>query len=202
MGETGSFELLADETGFCHLMRSPEHNVLTPWESLTFVDILQFEDPAAFWAWMTRDPEWILHKPLHLDPLMAGLIGPFATSFKQKTELNQMQHISLMHWEGAVRRADPGFESRQFCGICRAEVKYFPRYPKYLCQTCEARIADAAGRPLVYTNTAALGYGCQGYYTDIEPHQPYGKSVCYVDGIACEAQEARFGGIVIQKMDH
>lgn len=54
-------------------------------------------------------------------------------------------------------------------------------------------------------NTALLGTGAAGYYTDASNAQlenvgsvGWPVLVVYVDGIRCLAQEARFGGIVIQ----
>ncbi len=201
-GASGLFELIGEVSGPCRLMRLQGDKGELPGASGKFIELLQFDDVAAFWAWLSRDTDWYEMKAQQLHPLMAGLIGQFLPHFKRQNELSQMQHISLMHWENAIRQADPGFEPLQFCGICHADVAYFPRYPKYLCKACEARISDAKGRLVEYSNTAAMGYGCQGYYRDTDPPERYDSDVCYVDGVACKAQEARFGGIVIQKTDN
>ena len=85
---------------------------------------------------------------------------------------------------------------KQFCPICHIEVQPFPRYPNYVCKACYAKAADKDGRPLEFSNIDFWG-GYQAIYADNQ--DIYDDHVCYIDGIKCWADEARFGGIVIEK---
>ena len=83
----------------------------------------------------------------------------------------------------------------QTCPICGIQVRPNVRYPRYLCGSCAARVTDAAGRSLSLSNIGFEG-GYRAVFTDTD--ELYGKHECYVDGIRCYADEARFGGIVVQ----
>lgn len=60
------------------------------------------------------------------------------------------------------------------------------------------------GRFLRYTGAASSGVtligGFYGYYANTGLQEIYPSSTCYVDGITCEAKNARFGGIVIEAL--
>lgn len=84
----------------------------------------------------------------------------------------------------------------QNCPICGNEVSYSERYPKYVCRSCQERLADSSGRLVYYVNTHIMGYGCKGYYRDSNL-EPYDSNICYVDGVKCIAKEAHLGGIVV-----
>lgn len=83
----------------------------------------------------------------------------------------------------------------QVCPICGTKVRPYERYPRYLCSACAGRAVCEKGRPLSFSNTDLSG-GFEACYADTgEPREGH---ACYVDGVACRADEARFGGIVIQ----
>ncbi len=86
----------------------------------------------------------------------------------------------------------------QTCPICGIEVRANPRYPRYLCRDCAARAVAPDGRALRFCN-ADIGGGYLAFYADSE--EPYPSHACVVDGIAYRADEARFGGIVIERVD-
>jgi hypothetical protein len=87
----------------------------------------------------------------------------------------------------------------QFCPICRAEVNQNPRYPDYLCRDCAQRTTDESGRAVRFQNASPdspnLIEDLTGTYAD---GSPYMSQTCFVDGAACYAKEARFGGIVVR----
>lgn len=69
------------------------------------------------------------------------------------------------------------------------------RYPRYVCGTCYLRAVDEDGRSLSFSNVSLSG-GFAALYRDT--HEERDSHICYVDGVKCCAEEARFGGIVIQ----
>ena len=85
------------------------------------------------------------------------------------------------------------------CSICGATMKTLPRYPRRVCGTCAAKASDESGRALQFFNTS-LGGGFIAYYADSNQTETYPSHHCFIDGIRCYADEARFGGIVVEPL--
>lgn len=84
----------------------------------------------------------------------------------------------------------------QRCPICDAQVDEYPRYPRYVCHDCTTEpVLAPDGRAVAFGNVDISG-GCEGRYLD--SGEPYEGHECYVRGSKCWADEARFGGTVIQ----
>jgi hypothetical protein len=83
------------------------------------------------------------------------------------------------------------------CPICSQPVRVVERYPDYVCNACALRASSVDGRSLRFTNASSSG-GFIATYADTG--EPYASGLCWIDGVACKAQEARFGGIVIQPL--
>ena len=81
------------------------------------------------------------------------------------------------------------------CPICSKSLTLYERYPKYVCPECAEKTCDAGGRRVAFQNLDFAG-GCGGFYPDTK--EKYPSQDCYIDGIPCYADEARFGGIVVQ----
>ena len=88
-----------------------------------------------------------------------------------------------------------GIEQKQICPICKKEVKSIPRYPRYVCRKCAANPVDKVGRSLAFSNVSITG-GFKARY--VETNRKRDSHICYISGVKCYADEARFGGIVIQ----
>jgi hypothetical protein len=83
----------------------------------------------------------------------------------------------------------------QACPICGAAVSANPRYPKYLCADCVQRASDENGKRLSFSQSSRDGRYAARYLVSGEP---YSSHECFVDERKCWADEARFGGIVVQ----
>lgn len=84
--------------------------------------------------------------------------------------------------------------SPQFCPLCGISVPAMPRYPQYVCTTCvQSGTLSMSGEPISFTNKSLFG-GFQSVVNGKvgEIHE------CTINGVRCWADEARFGGIVIQ----
>ncbi|CAF1251465.1 unnamed protein product [Didymodactylos carnosus] len=101
--------------------------------------------------------------------------------------------------------------SSQPCPTCDRQVAKYQLYPRHICDRCVYRARDKPnGRPVEFYNMDSMGYGCHGYYSNTDQKEVYDSTICYIKGnkkgqeekdktwIRCQAQEARFGGIVIQ----
>lgn len=74
------------------------------------------------------------------------------------------------------------------------------RYPLSVCGTCcsKENIKDASGNPMWFTNTHIFGMGFASLHTIDGVVVQKEEHICFVKGVKCYAEEARFGGIVIQ----
>ena len=88
-------------------------------------------------------------------------------------------------------------KDRQFCPICAAEIKVVLRYPNYVCRSCASKASSADGRRLNFYNESLSG-GFLAFFADT--NEPYDSHVCFIEGVQCRADQAHFGGIVIEKM--
>jgi hypothetical protein len=84
------------------------------------------------------------------------------------------------------------------CPICHIALKSIDRYPRYVCRACAAKAVSPDGR-LVKFSEEGVGGGLAAEYADT--HETYNSDACFIDGIKCHADVARFGGIVIQTID-
>ena len=79
--------------------------------------------------------------------------------------------------------------------------------PRKPCHATRAECATPArrrpptnrGRALQFFNTS-IGGGFIAYYADSHQTETHPGHLCFIDGIRCYADEARFGGIVIQTL--
>jgi len=84
------------------------------------------------------------------------------------------------------------------CPICSEPQDLNERYPKYVCNTCREKPQSLEGRKLIFFNLSISG-GFGARYAD--SGEEYSSHECYIGDIKCIADEARFGGIVIQVDD-
>ena len=85
--------------------------------------------------------------------------------------------------------------AEQHCPICRASVAPNNRYPRYVCDACAVKASSVDGRLLQFGNANMSG-GFVAEYADNGAE--YLSHECYIEGVKCYADEAKFGGIVIQ----
>lgn len=85
----------------------------------------------------------------------------------------------------------------QECPLCKEEVTEVARYPTYVCGTC----IDTHGtktideKKMEFYNIDYWG----GFKSLVEGEvSTVPQHICYINKVKCYADEARFGGIVIQ----
>ena len=90
-------------------------------------------------------------------------------------------------------------KEKQLCPICLSAVSNFSRYPNYICSSCASKAKSKNGRLLSFSNESLSG-GFTAQYSDNGEVYKDGH-ICYIDNIKCIADEAKFGGIVIETFD-
>ena len=79
------------------------------------------------------------------------------------------------------------------CPICNKNMMYLERYPKMICYECIELTVNKNGESIKFYNIDHTG-GFMSVVNDVkgEEHE------CYINNIKCRADEARFGGIVVE----
>lgn len=87
----------------------------------------------------------------------------------------------------------------QLCPICKQTVSTNPRYPNHLCSHCVNNAVDSNGRSLVFYNSSMSG-GFKAHFKDNNrlAQEVTKNHIVFVNGTKIWANEARFGGIVLQ----
>jgi O-acetyl-ADP-ribose deacetylase (regulator of RNase III) len=98
----------------------------------------------------------------------------------------------LAGWKRRQRPA-PAVTETQHCPLCERAVRRIERYPRYICNDCLDLVTDRQGRRVDFANESFSG-GFVGFYAGSK--EPYSGHECFVRGVRCDADEARFGGIV------
>jgi hypothetical protein len=83
------------------------------------------------------------------------------------------------------------------CPICASPVPHWERYPRAVCEVCYGKACDADGQKLSFYNIS-MGGGFQAVFTETQAE--YDGHTCYIEDVECRADEARFGGIVIETL--
>ncbi|MBO0768971.1 MAG: hypothetical protein J2O48_09845 [Solirubrobacterales bacterium] len=85
------------------------------------------------------------------------------------------------------------------CPICSAPAVQTARYPLALCSDCKAQATSLDGQPVELLNDSVSG----GFVAEHRGDRSVSEQVTrdglvLVRGTLCRAEEARFGGIVVQ----
>lgn len=85
--------------------------------------------------------------------------------------------------------------NKSICPICKTATKPQERYPNYVCYECTLKATDKSGKPLSFGNID-MGGGYEAIYTNTK--EKYDSHICYINGVECIADEAKFGGIIVE----
>lgn len=110
---------------------------------------------------------------------------------------DQARHFGCVISHEELAEYLPQF-STYACPICSCPLRPNSRYPRYVCGGCVAKAVAPNGRPLSFSNVDATG-GYMARYTD--SGEEYSGHECQIGGTPCRADEARFGGIVVEALE-
>tara|TARA_B100002051_G_C16743057_1_gene645596 strand:- start:5673 stop:5939 length:267 start_codon:yes stop_codon:yes gene_type:complete len=78
------------------------------------------------------------------------------------------------------------------CPICSEKTHISKKYPYSVCSKCSQKTVDENDNKIEFFNIDYNG----GFYS-IKDNIKSEEHICYINGIQCYAEEARFGGIVV-----
>ena len=170
----------------------------------------KFETMHSFWEFVTKEDKWYLkyspHQIKNIDKYisdLAPLIIKTTNQLRAEMEFTSDEYWEINKWDNFLFQKDiiendKNLKFVQFCSNCSVGTGYAPRYPKSICRNCYGKLTDKEGRKVEFYNTEWVGAGCQGYYVGTEQKEKYDSIHCFIDAKEFFAEEARFGGIVIQ----
>ncbi|MGH1338069.1 MAG: hypothetical protein ACRBFS_18250 [Aureispira sp.] len=182
-----------------------------PINELTFQTVQTFEEVEQFSATFLRNKQWYLHhKPFYQwkDQMQFAILKKplidFFNELRQQHAFTFEEYKQLQEWDHFIyqKRTLKPNTYQQYCPTCKQSVPYRPRYPKSICASCSALpIIDEEGLRLSFYNTGLSGglkivYQQEGVTLKEETNQL--EKLCFLEGTPLLAQEAKFGGIVIQ----
>lgn len=182
------------------------------WKSMKFTTVKTYYNLDEFWQDFITDEKWFLkfrvHKSISQRPLIfAKDIITYFNNLRKEHKFTFDEYDRINEWSNNVWSDDyKRTEIKQWCSNCYKEVYYQGRYPKYICGECASKNKfDNEGNLLEFSNLGFSG-GFKIIYKDA-----YGSILkeddtqqfcdCIIDDKLFFAQEARFGGIIIQKKE-
>jgi len=179
------------------------------WQSLQYDEITVYSNVDEFWNDFIKDEKWYLKYNIHYGfehkiLVLAKHITEYLNELRREQKSSFKEYEKINEWQGSVWSDEyKKKEVKQWCANCSEPVSYYGRYPKYICQECASKDAyDTNGNILEFSNLGISG----GFKATTKNKD--GKIIkendtdqfcdCIIDGKLFFAQEARFGGIVIQ----
>lgn len=206
------FQLKYSDRKFILSRSGPLPSDLTQWKTMSFDPVKSYYNIDDFWIEFTTDKKWYLRfnylnrygllssKVL----LLAKHIISFFNDLRRNHNFTYREYDKINNWSNLVWSEDyKRTELKQWCSNCFKEVYYQVRYPKYICSDCASKIMmDNYGNLLEFSNLGISG-GLKITYKDsngntIREDDTQDYCECIIDNKLFFAQEAKFGGIVIQ----
>ena len=138
-----------------------------------------------------------VEKQQKIHAMMSGLFQKLEQEWKADPKNSDKPFSYSQMWDEFVAKQNDRM-TKQYCPICNAPVTPNPRYPRYICGACYVKSTASDGRLLAFSNVDFSG-GYKAQYADTG--EEYLSHDCFVGNVKCYADEARFGGIVIQVVE-
>jgi hypothetical protein len=203
-----AYNLLFDGTFFNLLKSKITPNEFNP-NNLSFEKFTYFANLESFMTWFFVEKWYVKYKMLQRETfknfqLLTKPITANLNEVRKSHKFTQEENYSINSWQNnfwtqEIRET----EYKQFCPICYKETSFQSRYPKYICRECNTdRKRSFQGKKVSFSNIGFSGGLKVSFYDDLgnllrEEDQHYIFEF-KLDNYLCTAEEARFGGIVIQ----
>ncbi|WP_313386079.1 hypothetical protein [Chishuiella sp.] len=177
------------------------------YEQLEFKFYKDFKNIEDFWDYFSKNNKWFIdystfflsnNKP----HLLAKFIIPFFNQLRKNHLFTFEEYNKINQWQNIIWNDEyKATENKQWCSLCKKEVDYSPRYPKYICNECSLKDKfDINGNLVEFSNLGISGGLKITRYKNqiIEEDDSQFMCDCTIENKLFFVHEARFGGIVIQ----
>lgn len=182
------------------------------WKSISFAPLKTYDNLDIFWQEFILNEKWFLkynvHQSMSQKPLLlAKHIISYSNSLRKEHKFTYNEYEKLNDWENIAYSDEyKRTELKQWCSNCYKEVSFQGRYPKYICGDCASKDKlDTEGNLLEFYNLGFSGgfkiirKDWNGNIINEDDTQQFCDLL--IDDKVFFAQEARFGGIVIQSKE-
>lgn len=182
------------------------------WETMKFVEFKVYSNIEEYWEDFVKNEKWFIHFKINRgiserSLVLAKPIIFYFNNLRREHKFTYNEYNQINEWQNSVWSEEyKKTELKQWCANCYKIVHYQGRYPKYICRDCASKeIFDKKGNLLTFSNLGFTG-GFKIIRKDrdgkiIEENDTEQFCECLIDGKEFFAQEARFGGIVIQRKE-
>lgn len=166
-----------------------------------------FKNMEDFWNYFSETNKWfidysILSLSNNKPHLLAKFIIPFFNQLRKNHQFTFEDYHKINQWQNIIWNDEYSVtENKQWCSLCKKEVDYHPRYPKYICNECSSKDKfDINGNLVEFSNLGISGGLKITRYINqtIEEDDSQFMCDCTIENKLFFVHEARFGGIVIQ----
>jgi hypothetical protein len=185
--ENNTYKLAFENNVFNLFVGGKLPNEYGAWSSHIFNLCKTYHSMDSFWDDFSKKEKWFLkfrhHQSITEKPLiLARYIISFFNNLRKDHSFTYAEYDKINDWENSVWSDEyKRTELKQWCSNCYKEVYYQARYPKYICRECTTKDKFDKNGNLV---------------DDTRDEYEY-----IIDGKEYFAQEARFGGTVIQRKE-
>jgi hypothetical protein len=185
--DSNTYKLTFLDNVFNLLVGDKLPNEYGAWTSHVFNFNKIYHNIDSFWDDFSKYEKWYLkfrhHQSISEKPLiLTKHIISFFNNLRRDHSFTYAEYDKINEWENSVWSDEyKRTEFKQWCSNCYKEVSYYGRYPKYICRDCASKDKYDKNGNLV---------------DDIKDEYE-----CIIDGKEYFAQEARFGGTVIQRKE-
>lgn len=210
--DKNTYKLTYENGVFNHLVGEKLHNEYGAWKLHKFTLSKTYVKVEDFWEDFTKMEKWFIFFRIHQGIsekqfVLAKHIISFFNNLRREHKFTFEEYNRINEWQNTVWSDEyKRTEIKQWCANCYKEVYYQGRYPKYICRDCSSKeIIDNNGNQLDFSNLGFSGgfkiirKNKEGEIIEEDDTKQFCD--CIIDGKKYFAQEARFGGIVIQRKE-
>lgn len=167
----------------------------------------EFKNIEDFWNYFSETNSWfidysILSLSNNKPHLLAKFIIPFFNQLRKNHLFTFEDYHKINQWQNLIWNDEyRATENKQWCSLCKKEIDYFPRYPKYICNECSSKDKfDINGNLVEFSNLGISGGLKITRYINQTTEEDDSQLMCdcTIENKLFFVHEARFGGIVIQ----
>ncbi len=206
---SNTFKLVYNSENFSLFIANKIPSEFDDWKNMEFDLSKTYSFIDDFWNDFTKDKKWFIKYRIHESiseklPILAKHIISYFNDLRKEHNFTFKEYNFINLWQNSVWSEEyKQTELKQWCSNCYEEVYFQGRYPKYICGNCSNKEkTDNKGNLLEFSNLGFSGgfkivrKNREGVI--IEENEDEQFCDCIIDGKDFFAQEARFGGIVIQ----
>lgn len=202
--DNSAYKVIANQDGSVSLLKGgPIPEDFLERSKIVYSKTQEFISPDEFWADFTKDVLWFkTYSPFYDNEVskpnnnyFANYVLDQANEIRDSLDIEWTKYTSIIKWENAFEMYKiAGLKQLQVCSNCKTRVRFYPRYPTYICRACAQKITDKNGKRLFYY----LDRKTSRYKGQYENQEQYDGRICYIGQKEFFVTEARMSGMVIQ----